>query len=342
MSSPRSGLLAGGNWIIDFVKMIDVYPGEDALANIGESAPGTNGGAPYNVLMDLARLGVSFPLEAVGLIGNDANGDLILDDCRSRGIDIDQLQRTSEAPTSFTDVMTVCHTGRRTFFHCRGTNALLRPVHFDFSKTQAKIFHLGYLLLLDELDRPDAVSGTQAGAVLARARAAGLLTSVDVVSEEGQRFASVVLPTLPQVDILFVNEFEAQRITGKTLKTPAGFDWSAMQEAAQDLLDAGVRQWVFLHCEEGAIALGKNGQIAIQGSLQLPPGYIRGTTGAGDAFAAGVLAGLHENKPVAECLRWGVTAAAASLRHASASQGIVSLEECLALPALHGYRHIAG
>jgi len=340
MSAPRSGLLAGGNWIIDFVKMIDVYPGEDALANIGESAPGTNGGAPYNVLMDLARLGVSFPLEAVGLIGSDANGELILADCRERAIDLSQLQRTSEAPTSFTDVMTVSDTGRRTFFHCRGTNALLRPEHFDFSKTRAKIFHLGYLLLLDELDLPDAAFGTQAGAVLARARAAGLLTSVDVVSEEGRRFASVVLPTLPQVDILFVNEFEAQRITGKTLKTPAGFDWIAMKEAAQDLLDAGVQQWVFLHCEDGAIALGKNGQIACQGSLQLPASFIRGTTGAGDAFAAGVLAGLHEENPVAECLRWGVTAAAASLRHPSASQGIASLPECLALAAIHGYRQL--
>lgn len=340
MSTPRNGLLAGGNWIIDFVKMIDVYPGQDALANITESAVGTNGGAPYNVLSDLARLGVSFPLEAAGVIGQDVNGDHILADCHSMGINIDQLQRIPEAATSFTDVMTVKQTGRRTFFHCRGTNALLRPEHFTFQKTQAKIFHLGYLLLLDELDRPDPQYGTLAGKVLSQAKDAGLMTSVDVVSEDSQRFASVVLPTLPQVDVLFVNEFEAGRITGRTLTGPSGFDWETMKLAAQDLLSAGVRRWVFLHCEEGAIALGKEGQFASLGSVQVPSDRIRGTTGAGDAFAAGVLAGLHEEIAVMDCLRWGIASAAASLQHASASMGIPKLQDCLAFAETYGWRRM--
>src|SRR5919108_384147 len=60
-ASSRSGLLAGGNWIIDQVKLIDVYPQPEQLANIRNQAQGT-GGAPYNVLVDLARLGVEFPL----------------------------------------------------------------------------------------------------------------------------------------------------------------------------------------------------------------------------------------------------------------------------------------
>ncbi|HKQ40778.1 MAG TPA: carbohydrate kinase family protein, partial [Verrucomicrobiae bacterium] len=55
-SASRRGLLAGGNWIIDQVKLIDVFPKLEQLANIRNQTQGT-GGAPYNVLLDLAKLG---------------------------------------------------------------------------------------------------------------------------------------------------------------------------------------------------------------------------------------------------------------------------------------------
>ena len=122
-ASARSGLLAGGNWIVDQVKMIDVYPQPEQLANIGSQAQGT-GGAPYNVFIDLAKLGVSFPLFAAGLVGKDAFGQFILDDCRKHKIDTRFLRATASAPTSYTDVMTEMNGGRRTFFHHRGANAL--------------------------------------------------------------------------------------------------------------------------------------------------------------------------------------------------------------------------
>ena len=64
----RNGILAGGNWIIDHVKVIDTWPEQDALANIFSKARGT-GGSPFNVLVDLAIMGAPFPLEAVGLVG---------------------------------------------------------------------------------------------------------------------------------------------------------------------------------------------------------------------------------------------------------------------------------
>src|SRR4030095_3381896 len=70
----RTGILAGGNWIIDHVKIIDVWPEQDALANIFSRSRGT-GGSPYNVLVDLAKLGVQFPLEAVGLVGDEEARD---------------------------------------------------------------------------------------------------------------------------------------------------------------------------------------------------------------------------------------------------------------------------
>ena len=68
----RRGLLAGGNWIIDHVKLIDGWPPQDSLATI-LSQSSSNGGAPYNVLKNLSRLGVPYPLSAIGLVGTDVS-----------------------------------------------------------------------------------------------------------------------------------------------------------------------------------------------------------------------------------------------------------------------------
>ena len=220
----RCGLLAGGNWIIDLVKMIDVYPQPEQLANIRSQTQGT-GGAPYNVLIDLARSGTPFPLFAAGLVGQDALGEHILATCRQYKIDVQHLGTTPKAPTSYTDVMTEQGHGRRTFFHARGANALWQGDDLDFKKINARIFHLGYLLLLDALDEPDARFGTKAARLLARAQAAGVKTSADVVSEDSDRFARIVNPALKHVDYCILNEIEAGKTTGiqdPTARRPVG------------------------------------------------------------------------------------------------------------------------
>src|ERR1044071_8079128 len=142
-SNSHCGLLAGGNWIVDQVKMIDVYPQPEQLGNIRAQSQGT-GGAPYNVLMDLAKSGAPFPLLAAGLVGCDVLGQQILDDCRRYDIDAQHLATTKKAPTSYTDVMTEQSQGRRTFFHARGANALWHGDDLNFTKTPARLFHLGY------------------------------------------------------------------------------------------------------------------------------------------------------------------------------------------------------
>ena len=68
--SQRVGILAGGNWIVDHTKIIDGYPPQDTLASILSQSL-SNGGGPYNVLIDLAHLKAAFPLEAIGLVGDD-------------------------------------------------------------------------------------------------------------------------------------------------------------------------------------------------------------------------------------------------------------------------------
>ena len=326
----RSGILSGGNWIVDKLKVIDTYPQQDALANILTQSIG-NGGSPFNVLIDLARLGASFPLAGIGLVGADSDGEWISEQCRTHDIDSSQLRVHAEAPTSYTDVMTVRSSGRRTFFHQRGANAFLGPEHFDFTATRAKIFHLGYLLLLDRLDEADAEFGTAAARVLHRAREAGLKTSVDVVSEDSQRFAKVILPALPHVDYCILNEFEIERTTGIPTRPNGTIDLRAIRAASLQLLEAGVREWVVVHFPEGASALGRDGTFQTCGSLQIPQSEIVSSVGAGDAFAAGVLHGLHEEVPLETALRHGVTAAASCLLGVGTSESIRPLPDCLAL-----------
>lgn len=335
----RRGLLAGGNWIVDKIKFIDTYPGQDALANIGEESSG-NGGSPFNILIDLARLGARFPLAGVGLIGRDAEGAWIERQCASHGIDAGGLRRHPKARTSYTDVMVVRETGRRTFFHQRGANAFLDDGHFDFESSRARIFHLGYLLLLDRLDRPDARDGSVAARVLRRAGEAGLKTSVDLVSEDSRRFVDVVKPALRHVDYCFLNEFELERTTGLRVQRGRKIDFALLKKAAGVLLEAGVRDWVIVHFPEGVCALGRDGVLRRQGSVRLAPGQIVSALGAGDALAAGTLLGLHERESIATALRLGVSAAAACLGGAGTSDGVRPLKECLQFAEQLGFRPI--
>ncbi len=339
-SASRKGLLAGGNWIIDQVKMVDLYPQREQLANIRSQAQGT-GGSPYNVLIDIAKMGTNIPLSAAGLVGKDILGESILKDCETHKISTKLLRTTQEASTSYTDVMTEMGNGRRTFFHYRGANALWDGSDIDFAATRAKIFHLGYLLLLDAMDAPDRVYTTKAAKILAEAQEAGLKTSVDVVSEDSNRFAKIVSPALKHVDYCILNEIEAGKTTGFKIRLADGsLDTAALRHAAGALLQLGVRDIVVIHFPEGAFARTRKGDDSWQSSLTLPQKYIVGTAGAGDAFCAGVLVGLHEGQPLQQCLLQGVCAAAASLSHSTCTGGMKPLVEVIALAKKYRPRSI--
>lgn len=332
----RTGILAGGNFIIDHVKLIDAWPEQDMLAFI-QSETSSNGGGPYNVLKDLAAMQVAYPLSAAGLVGVDANGGWILRDCAAAGIDTTQLHQTEAAPTSYTDAMTVQGTGRRTFFHQLGANAILGASHFDFSRTQARIFHLGYLMLLTEMDRLLPEGRTVASQVLEAAQQAGMLTSVDLVSSSNPAFREITEASLPFTDFLLLNEIEAGNACGVDLrsKTP---DIARIEAAARQLLERGVRREVIIHFEAGAVVAEKDGTLHHQTSLRLPAGFIAGATGAGDAFAAGYLHGTHENWPITDRLKLAVCTAAQCLTHPTPSQGLKPVAECLKLADTLGFR----
>jgi sugar/nucleoside kinase (ribokinase family) len=323
----RRGICTSGNWIIDHVKTIDVWPQEETLANILAEELGT-GGAPYNVGVDLARFGAGIELSGLGLVGDDAGGERILADCSARGIDTRRLRKVPGVPTAYTDVFTVRGSGRRTFFHHRGANALLAPEHFPEQELPCRILSLGYLLLLDRLDAADPEYGTAAARVLARCRGEGIETAVDVVSEASDRFARIVTPSLPHTDYLILNEIEAGRITGWSARGAGeSLDRAAVERAAAELLRRGVQKLVVVHAPEAAFGLERSGAKAWRPAHRVPADFIRGTAGAGDAFFAGMLVGLHEGWGLERSLAFANAAAASCLRHPTCTGGVGSQAE---------------
>jgi sugar/nucleoside kinase (ribokinase family) len=174
--------------------------------------------------------------------------------------------------------------------------------------------------------------------LLAKAQDAGVKTSVDVVSEDSDRFAKIVNPALRHVDYCILNEIEAGKTTGFKVRLPDGrLDTVALRHAAGALLQQGVRELIVVHFPEGAFARTRKGEDIWQSSLKLPPRYIAGTAGAGDAFCAGVLWGLHEEWDVQRCLLTGICIAAASLADATCTAGVKSLATSLALAKKFGF-----
>lgn len=335
----RKGILTGGNWIIDQVKIIDAYPEEEKLANILHEYK-SNGGSAYNILKDLVKLKADFPLSAVGLVGNDEQGELIIQECTELGIETNQIHKIQNIRTSYTDVITVKTTGKRTFFYQKGANANLEFGHFNFNVSKAKIFHFGYLLLLDKLDILDKDGRTGASKLLQEAKRRKFITSVDTVSEKSGRYKYIVPPSLPFIDYLFVNEYEAGMIAGIQTSSKKGhvlLDNCFI--AAGKLIEMGVNQWVILHFPSGAIAVNNKGEKLFQPCIELPIHKIKGAVGAGDAFAAGVLMGIHNDQEMKNCLELGVCAAASSLFAATSSDGILPAEECLLLSDKYGFKN---
>jgi sugar/nucleoside kinase (ribokinase family) len=327
-TSSRKGILAGGNFIVDRVKQIDLYPEQDRLALIQAESLGTGGGA-YNILKNVAMMDPTIPLAGIGLVGNDSLGDWIVQDCLDSSIDVRQLRRTPDSPTSYTDVMSVVSTGRRTFFHQSGANSILDVPDFDFSESEARIFYIGYPCLLERLDQLDGDGLTGAARVLAQARSRGMTTAADLVSAQHAHFREIVIAAAPELDYLLLNEIEAGWIVDRNLCSENGVAVEDAASAAAEILELGVNKAVVIHFEAGAVARTSRGEVTSVNSLELSADEIRGAAGAGDAFGAGFLHGVHEGIPAEEALHQGVCCAAACLSHPSCTGGMKPLAECL-------------
>ncbi len=327
----RKGITAAGNFIIDHIKIIDVWPEEGMLSIILDEKR-ANGGCPYNVLKDLAALKAEIPLKGIGLVGNDENGDFILHDLEEKGIDVSDIKKVEGGVTSYTDVMTVKDTGRRTFFHNKGVNSNLDIEHFDFANIDTRIFHIGYILLLDSLDREDSEYGTRFARLLKMAKDSGLKTSVDVVSESSDRFGRLVPPALKYADYLVINEIEAGKTSGFEIRRKDGsLDTDNLKRTMDFLVEKGNSELVCIHFPEGAygyMETSDEGPLFVP-TYNLEPEEIKGTVGAGDAFCSGILFGMHEGWGLEKSMRFANAMAAICLGDSSASDGMKSLTETL-------------
>ena len=319
------GIACAGNWIVDIVQTIDAWPRKSDLVHIRHEVTGVGGGAA-NVALDLAAFQTGLALFAVGLVGRDTHAQICRDACARAGVDTRWLLTTESAPTAHTQVMNV-PSDSRTFFYHPGCNDALSEADIPIeamADAGVGLFYLGYLNLLAGLDALDAGGGTGAARILARARAVGMVTCVDLVSSDNPSFAATVAAALPHIDHLFLNEVEAERATGIAV---SGTNRAQMLAAAQ-ALRAGGAGCVVLH--SGALALWLDDAALWSVPDPVDAAAILSPVGAGDAFCAGVIYGIHQGWPAEQAMRLGHRAAAASLQGATATDGIPPLAELMA------------
>ena len=271
-----------GDVMTDVVALLSgpVAHGSDTPARI---AP-RGGGAGANVAVWLARAGAEVTL--IGRVGADTAGSAIVAELRAEGVDarlaVDPVRTTG------TCVVLVEPGGERSMLPDAGANAGLEAVALPHD---AAHLHVAGYALLHPGSRPAA------RALLAAARAAGLGVSVDPASAAPLRRAgpALFLKWSAGAGLLVPNRDEAAALTG--ISDPAA--------AAHALM---------AHAREVVVKLGAAGALWTDGAttahaaaLDVP---VTDSTGAGDAFAAGLLAARLAGAAPAEALAAGCALAA--------------------------------
>jgi sugar/nucleoside kinase (ribokinase family) len=205
--------------------------------------------------------------------------------------------------------------GERTFISAVGANAGLKQEHLPWEElveAGTRAIHLGYTLLLPGLDGAPMVRA------LKRARGLGLLVSLDVTWLPEASWEDA-LALLTHVDVFCPNLREAEAITGE----------ADPPRAADALLDAGVNEVVAITLgEEGCYvkpAGGSGEHIARQEAPAVD------TTGAGDAFVAGMLAAWYKGHDWTTAGRVANVAGATATVELGAAEGVRDWEEVLRL-----------
>ena len=265
-----------------------------------EQSIGGNGG---NTATALAVLGVRVRL--YGCVGRDPQGDQLLAQLEGAGVETGRVTR-SGLPTTCT-VAIVHPSGDRLFLHRPGasTDVCAEMIRFDGGPHYTH-FHLANLYTLPVLR-------LEAGEVLARAHAAGLTTSLDTGWDARARWMIDLAACLPHADLMFLNESEAENLTGTTEP------------------DAVVRELRGRGARDVAIKLGERGSIVYWDDEKYSaPAYqvkVLDTTGAGDCFAGAFLAALHRGHSYPEAARFANAVGAMSVRELGTVKGVRSFEE---------------
>lgn len=256
-----------------------------------ERMPLSPGGDAMNEACVLARLGT--PVWLCTLLGRDAIGGWLMEECRQRGIHTEYITQDSETSTSL-NVVLVDRSGQRTFVTAKNTSLrLLGPEH-----TEA---------LLNALEPGDLVSFAsifvsprfglkEMEELFRRIHEKGCILCADLTrAKQGERVKELA-PLLPYVDYLLPNQQEGSVLTGE----------GEPEAIAKAFLTHGAKNVV--------LKLGERGCLWARGDAcsrfaAYPKAKVLDTTGAGDTFAGGFLHCLSKGMETAECLRFANAAA---------------------------------
>src|SRR5262245_2227892 len=312
MTDPgRPDVVCLGILVADAVgRPVDGLPPTGTLGAIGEITLQA-GGCALSTASALARLGLGSAV--AGLVGEDALGDFLLARLDERGVDRRGVRRDPAVATSASLVL-VGSSGERTFLHVAGASARLRAEDLDREALFAgRALHVGGALLMESLD------GEPTAALLAEARDRGVTTSLDTAFDPTGRW-SRALPCLPHLDLMTPSLTEARGVSGE--REPAAVAaWLRARGVARVALTMGA---------DGCWASGEGFEGHLPG---LPVAAVDGT-GAGDAFAAGLLFGTLAGWPLERAARFANAVGALATTAVGAVAGLRGAEETLTLAGL--------
>jgi len=248
------------------------------------------GSASAICAMGLARLGD--PVAFIGKVGDDPWGEFCVETMAAAGIDVGGVIRDASLKTGVT--VSITSPRDRALVSYMGATGTLGAADVpDRALAGARHLHVSSFFLQDRL-RPGLRR------LFARARAAGLSTSLDPGFDPSERWSEDLRGTLAEVDLFFPNEVELRGITGA----------DSVPDALRRLAGGRARTVAKLGAR-GAATLADDGRVLQAPSFSLEP---VDTTGAGDSFNAGFLHAWLAGRPLEECLRWGVACGSLSTR----------------------------
>lgn len=271
----------------------------ERLPSTGETLLGTGyrvdyGGKGSNQAVGCARLGaqVSF----VAKIGKDAFGEMALQLYRDEGIDVANVRQTSDAPTGVGFIIVEAASGHNCITIDPGANELLSAA--DVSQFTEALNSPA--VVLTQLEIPVAA----AEAALVRGRTCGAVTILNPAP------VRLLPPSVLQlVDVLTPNQVEAQVLAGQSpdaaiqpKNEPEDENEDEPEEIARELIRRGVKQVV--------MTLGEKGALIVTPSSCTHVPAIRAsavdTTGAGDAFNAGLATALARGASLEAAVQFAV------------------------------------
>jgi len=286
------------------VRPIEAFPEKGKLSYVPQLEIHLGGLAGVTATV-LSQLGAKSGF--IGCTGNDGFGDYLMGVMRSQGVDVSRVRRTSEYGSSATVVL-VANDGERTFLHHMGANRLVteQDVDMDFV-SQARVLHWGGPSVNPGLD------GEPIGRVLEKARARGVVTSMDTCFDGQGKWFQLIKHALPHLDIVMSSLEEARHYTGK--REPA--------EIADFYRSFGVETVLVKLGAEGVFAKNSTEQHRL-------PAYkveIVDTTGAGDAACGGFLYGYVQGWRLLECARLANAVGALTVQRMGGAEAVSSLDE---------------